>query len=366
MESEMSKQTALTITTSPIMPVEWRGAGWNTLTVVEKDAHKDKRSRLAKYDAWLADQGQAWHNPDLAAYRDYLLTTLAPSTVGAHLSTIRARYDALLRDPAVRAELYTLAGAQLADLGQEDNPANRAALVNEQTRLIENAIKPKSAPVSVTKRQDEKATDHLRLTVAQANKLMKAPGLSSVKGVRDTALIVLALCTGLREAEIVNLDVADLRQRMTDGTLALEVRQGKGNKQRLVPYGELTECLAFVDKWLALAGIESGPVFRGLFRDGRLRAGRLTTRSVRKVMESYPVMIGGELRKVKAHDLRRTYARRLFDAGVGVVAIQQNMGHSDLKTTLAYVGILDADQRRPPAVYDFNNGLMGDLAQVGT
>jgi integrase len=37
-----------------------------------------------------------------------------------------------------------------------------------------------------------------------------------------------------------------------------------------------------------------------------------------------------------------------------VVAIQQNLGHADLSTTLRYIGVLDADKRRPPALYDFN------------
>ena len=54
------------------------------------------------------------------------------------------------------------------------------------------------------------------------------------------------------------------------------------------------------------------------------------------------------------HDLRRTYARRLYDAGTALVAIQQNLGHADVKTTLGYMGELDAEQRTPPAIYSFD------------
>jgi len=57
---------------------------------------------------------------------------------------------------------------------------------------------------------------------------------------------------------------------------------------------------------------------------------------------------------VTPHDLRRTYARRLYEGGLDVVAIQQNLGHADLKTTLGYIGTLDADRRRAPAVYNFD------------
>jgi hypothetical protein len=44
----------------------------------------------------------------------------------------------------------------------------------------------------------------------------------------------------------------------------------------------------------------------------------------------------------------------LCEAGMAPVEIQQNLGHAGLKTTLAYIGTLDADRRRPPAVYSFD------------
>ena len=66
---------------------------------------KDGRSRIGKFDAWLKFNGLFWHNPDLAAYRDSLLTHLAPATVAAHMSSIRGRYTALLGDNRVRDSL---------------------------------------------------------------------------------------------------------------------------------------------------------------------------------------------------------------------------------------------------------------------
>jgi site-specific recombinase XerD len=56
---------------------------------------------------------------------------------------------------------------------------------------------------------------------------------------------------------------------------------------------------------------------------------------------------------VKPLDCRRTYARLLFEAGVDLVAIQQNLGHNSLVTTLHYVGLLDASKRCAPNLYDF-------------
>jgi integrase len=122
-----------------------------------------------------------------------------------------------------------------------------------------------------------------------------------------------------------------------------------------VPYGELEWVLAIVAKWREAAGIGQGPVFRGFYKGNRkLRPGRLSVRAVEYIVGAYPVMVDGEMVSVRPHDLRRTYARRLYEAGFDLVAIQQNLGHADVKTTLGYIGELDAEVRRPPAIYKFD------------
>jgi integrase len=62
-------------------------------------------------------------------------------------------------------------------------------------------------------------------------------------------------------------------------------------------------------------------------------------------------MIDGELTAVHPHDLRRTYARRCYDAGMDILAIRDNLGHADHKTTLAYIGVQEMDTRKPPALF---------------
>ena len=99
--------------------------------------NKDEKSRIGSFIDWLAWTGRSWISPDLRAYRDYLLhertkidpptgatvsATLAPRTVVAHLSTIRGRYDALLRDNKVRDSLYAFAR-------QNASPADKKAFV---------------------------------------------------------------------------------------------------------------------------------------------------------------------------------------------------------------------------------------------
>ncbi|HUX78060.1 MAG TPA: tyrosine-type recombinase/integrase [Anaerolineae bacterium] len=334
------------------------GAGQEALGVsilMPEDPDKDTKYRLGQLLAWLIANQVRWYQVDLARYRDYMLQEreYAPATAGAHLATVRARYRAILRDNATRDLFFGLARLELERRGQEASPANLKAMVDELTIRLKNALDPQASTVKVKKSQDHADGEHLRLTAEQANALMAAPGNRTLQGLRDTAVIALMLCTGIREGELISLDVRDLRQEL-GGVLALHIREGKGCKERLVPYGALEWVLAIVDRWLQAAGIEKGPVFCGIFKGGhRLRPGRLTTRAIQCVLRGYPVMIGGQASRVRPHDLRRTYARRLYEAGFDLVSIQQNLGHANIQTTLGYIGALDADKRRPPAVYSF-------------
>jgi len=311
--------------------------------LIPVDADKHTRYRLKKFTAWLG--GRSWLAPNLGAYRDHLLEDYAASTVSAHLSTIRARYQTILRDNGTRDLLYAVAATTT------DDTLEKKAFVDEAITRLENAADPASSAVKTVTVQDRPDSDFLRLTREQAEALMGAPGTDTLKGLRDTAVIALMLCTGIREAELCALDVGDLRQRL-GGELALQVREGKGAKRRLIPYGSLSWILVLVDAWTEAAGITDGPVFRGLYKGGTLRPGALSVRAVQYIVGSYPVAIEGELVKVKPHDLRRTYARRLYVSGLDPVAIRDNLGHSSLSTTLNYIGVLDADQRRPPSVYN--------------
>lgn len=315
--------------------------------------NKDAASRVRLFARWMADTGRAWHDPDLEAYRDALLASgKLPSSVAAHLSTVRGAYRKLLRTNALRDWLYRMTAAAAP-------PERRKAFVDEMVVRLQNAIHPDTAPISVTRHQDIADSAELRLTADQASALLAAPGMDTLLGLRDTAVIAVMLCTGVREAELCALDVEDLRQYY-GGELSLRIRRGKGNKARLVPWGDLAWALDIVDAWLERAGIAEGAVFRGLFKGGRLvRPGRLTVRTVEYILASYPVDIDGRQLYARPHDCRRTYARRLYEAGMDLVAIQQNLGHADTKTTLRYIGALDARQRRARNIYGFDMGGLG-------
>lgn len=336
----------------------------------------NRRSRLQEFADWLHNTGRTWASPDLAAYQEYLLTRdetrtvetrtgktttrrygpVAPGSIVSYVATVRGRYRDLLKEDATRDALYTLAGQQLAELGQADSPANRKAFVDEAIERLGNGTAPSDRDVKPITHQDR--TDEevgIRLTRAQADALLASPGLIPIDKLRDTAILAVFLCTGLREQELADLHVKDLRERL-DGELCVKVRMGKGKKARCVPWGAGEWALHYVDKWLAAAGIKEGAVFCGFYKpraDGsrKLRPGRLTTRALQMIVGAYPVSIDGELVTLAPHDLRRTYARACYDAGMDILSIQQNLGHADHKVTIRYIGLTDADGRKPPALY---------------
>lgn len=311
---------------------------------------KDANHRQAKYLAWLQQSARPWYTPDLAAYRDHLAGEgLQPSSISSHLSTVRSMYRVVIANRELfYRELITA----------PMSPADQKATVDEALARLTNAIAPEAAKVKTITHQDRPDSDHLRLTTRQAEALLAAPDPSTPKGLRDLSLLAVLLATGIREGEAHALNVDDLRQ-VHGGELALYVRKGKGDKARLIPWGGLDFALVVVDKWLELAGIDAGAVFRSLRKGDHITDRRLSTRAIQDITKSYPVVVDGQRRQVKPHDLRRTYARLCYEGGLGLEEIRQNLGHSSSKTTQNYIGVLSAAKRRPAGFITFDVGKLG-------
>jgi integrase len=165
------------------------------------------------------------------------------------------------------------------------------------------------------------------------------------------------LTTGIRAEEASSLVVADLRQTF-GGELSLHIRHGKGDKERLIPYGEMDWILmVVVEDWLSAAGISFGPVFRGFYKGYRkVRKNALSTRAIQDIVGIYSIVVDEKIIVLTPHSLRRSYARILFQAGMDPGKIKQNMGHENIQTTFDYIGTLDASDRRPPNALFFDVG----------
>lgn len=143
---------------------------------------------------------------------------------------------------------------------------------------------------------------------------------------RDQAMILLMLHAGLREAELVTLDIPDLVITQRGGRVV--VRNGKGGKRREIPLSAETRRAA--QYWLnlhAAAGHSGEPLFFGK------GSSRLTTRQVQRI-------VGGIGRQagiaVTPHQLRHSFAKRLVDDGRPLNLVQRLLGHARLDTTARY------------------------------
>jgi tyrosine recombinase XerC len=158
--------------------------------------------------------------------------------------------------------------------------------------------------------------------------LLELPGTGKPLDWRDKALLELLYATGLRVSELVGLDLMDINfeERL------LRVR-GKGKKERLVPYGRVSEksLRLYLDRrsLIAQGRVDAAAVFLNY------RGQRLSTRSVQRIVRSY-IRETALKRRISPHSLRHSFASHLLSRGADLRAIQELLGHASLATTQKY------------------------------
>jgi integrase/recombinase XerD len=180
------------------------------------------------------------------------------------------------------------------------------------------------------------------LGVEEVERLIQQPDLATARGLRDRALIEVLYATGLRVSELIHLRASDLNLEASYLTCT-----GKGNKQRIVPIGEVasTWLARYIrDARGALLGKRSSP---WLFVNAR-RGSRLTRVGFWKILKSYGQQAGLSC-SLSPHVLRHSFATHLLERGADLRSIQMMLGHADLSTTQIYTHVLEARLR---AVYD--------------
>ncbi len=149
---------------------------------------------------------------------------------------------------------------------------------------------------------------------------------------RNRALVVLLLNTGLRasEALALRLDDLDIGERKGE----VRVRYGKRRKARTVPLNK--QARQALKDWIAVR-----PPGEYLFNTRR--SARLDNSQLRRIMATFARLSGVEF---TAHSLRHTFGKRLVDAGVSLEKVAALMGHSNLNTTRIYITPGKEDLRR--------------------
>ena len=258
---------------------------------------------LKQWEAYTASQGltvtQATRETVLAYREKMQAEGKSAATVNTYLTAVRAFYSWL-----EAARVYP----------------NIAAGVKGQRR---NSRSPKEA-----------------LTRTQAAALLNARP-EGLEGLRNAAMINLMLRRGLRTVEITRANIGDLRQ--INGEAVLYV-QGKGyaDKGDFVILNEA--CLKPLYAYLEARGVtdDAAPLFASI--GNRNQGGRMTTRTVSRIVKDAMTEEGISSARLTAHSLRHTAVTFALLGGASVQEVQAMARHASINTTMIYAHNLDRMQ----------------------
>lgn len=167
------------------------------------------------------------------------------------------------------------------------------------------------------------------LSVEQVEQLLSSIDTSTPLGIRDRALFELIYSSGLRISEASNLLLQNLH--MDERILWVT---GKGNKERLVPFGD--EAFRRIETWLneARPVLVKNRAVPWLFVN--YQGKQLSRKGIWKKFQELETLSGVT---AKVHTLRHSFATHLLAGGADLRSVQELMGHSDLATTQIYTHI---------------------------
>ncbi|WP_431286067.1 site-specific tyrosine recombinase XerD [Roseateles chitinivorans] len=169
------------------------------------------------------------------------------------------------------------------------------------------------------------------LSQLQVEALLDAPDVGTAQGLRDRAMLELMYASGLRVTELVTLKSVHVGLREA----VLRVT-GKGDKERMVPFGEEAHV------WLMRYLKEGRPQLLGARGTDDLFLSRfgqsMTRESFWRIVKKY-ALIGGITSPISPHTLRHAFATHLLNHGADLRAVQLLLGHADLSTTQIYTHV---------------------------
>ena len=267
---------------------------------------------------------------DLRAFLDY---------VGLRWDAPAGQFGQALTQRSIRSWLADT----LASGGARSTIARHTAAIRNFTAwaVREEILASDPAAALTSPRADQRLPTPL--DESEARTLINLARAEAVDGtpaqMRAWAILELTYACGLRVSEVCALDVSSLNRE------ALTVRVlGKGNKERVVPYGPPAR--EALDHWLVrgrpqLVAQSSG---EALFLGDR--GGRFDPRVVRSMVHRMAAKAG--VHDVAPHGLRHSTATHLLQGGADLRAVQEMLGHASLSTTQRYTHV---DTARLSAIY---------------
>ena len=293
--------TAIAISTSHIQPI----IKLVTDAVTSQHTARAYERALTDFIAWHSSAGQQGLNK---------------ATVQAHVSALRDR------------------GVSASSINQRLTAIRKLALEAADNGLIDHSTAQAIGRVEGVRKEGKRLGNWL--SKAQAQQLLELPEVTTVKGLRDRAILAVLLGCGLRREECAGLTLAHIQQR--EGRWVIVDLVGKRSKTRSVPMPSWAK--GAIDAYAVRAGISDGVLFRSLRRGDKLQAEGMTSQAIFDVVRTYAAQLGVD---VRPHDLRRTFAKLAHKGNASIDQIQLSLGHASIQTTERYLGV-DQDLHSAP------------------
>ena len=160
-------------------------------------------------------------------------------------------------------------------------------------------------------------------------RLLSMPDTNTDVGLRDALILELLYVTGIRVSELINIKLSSI-----DFSNKKIKITGKGNKQRIVMYGN--KCSELIDKYLKIRCnfLHDDNDYLLLGVKGK----KINDRVIRQIISSLALKASINL-KISPHTLRHTFATHMLNDGADLRSVQELLGHENLATTTIYTHV---------------------------
>lgn len=187
--------------------------------------------------------------------------------------------------------------------------------------------------IKLIREKEERVIKFLNLD--QMEKLLLAPDISNIAGLRDRAILETLFSTGMRISELSSLDKEQLKIKPCTKDLEISI-VGKGGRARTIYFSERT--IEILKQYFNERHDKEKALFISYKGPKKLAGGRLGNRSVESIVKKYAI-ISGAPNTTTPHVLRHSFATDLLNSGVDIRMVQEFLGHRSISTTQIYTHV---------------------------